>query len=226
VRIVDPAHDRYEVPASVLPFPKITAGVSPAAASIRFEHTAHPFSFSILRAGTNEVLFSTAAHPLVFEPQFLRLAGDLPVPHANLYGLGEHTDPFRLPTRNYTRTLWSRDAYGVPNNTNLYSNHPVYFEHRASGTHAVFVRNSNGMMVRIDDQVVRGQTTVEFNALGGVLDVYFLAGSTSDPAEVARQYAALVGAPAEVPYWSFGLHQCRFGYQSACGGGASLAVCS
>ena len=31
---------------------------------------------------------------------------------------------------------------------------------------------------------------------------------------MARQYAEVVGTPAEVPYWSFGLHQCRFGYQS------------
>jgi len=46
--------------------------------------------------------------------------------------------------------------------------------------------------------------------LGGILDFYFLGGDT--PVEVARQYAAVVGTPAEVPYWSFGFHQCRFNY--------------
>ena len=54
--------------------------------------------------------------------------------------------------------------------------------------------------------------TLEYNVIGGVLDFYFLAGSETDPAEVARQYAQVVGTPAEVPYWSFGLHQCRYGY--------------
>ena len=32
------------------------------------------------------------------------------------------------------------------------------------------------------------------------------------PTEVANQYAQIVGTPAEVQYWSLGLHQCRYGY--------------
>lgn len=50
-----------------------------------------------------------------------------------------------LNTTDYTRTLWSRDAYTIPAGTNLYGNHPIYFDHRiGSGTHAVFLLNSNG----------------------------------------------------------------------------------
>ena len=56
------------------------------------------------------------------------------------------------------------------------------------------------------------KTTLEYNAVGGILDFYFLAGPS--PVEVAKQYAALAGLPAEVPYWSLGLHQCRYGYQN------------
>jgi alpha-glucosidase len=113
--------------------------------------------------------------------------------------------------------LWSRDAYGIPNGTNLYGNHPVYFEHRpAGGTHAVFLLSSSGMDVKIrsSGDGVESPTTLEYNVIGGVFDFYFLAGSENDPAEVARQYAQVVGTPAEVPYWSFGLHQCRYGYES------------
>ena len=68
------------------------------------------------------------------------------------------------------------------------------------------------------DVKIRGDgdgTTLEYNVIGGVFDFYFLAGSESDPAEVARQYAQVAGTPAEVPYWSFGLHQCRYGYVGA-----------
>ncbi|KAI0657124.1 alpha-glucosidase [Cubamyces menziesii] len=212
VKITDPSDARYEVPASVLPRPHADLLVSPHSASIRFNYTTSPFSFSVYRASTHEVLFSTASHPIIFEPQYLRVKTDLPA-NANIYGLGEHTDTFRSPTNNYTRTMWSRDAYGVPTGTNLYGNHPIYYEHRTSGTHGVFLVNSNGMDIKINDTEGSG-TSLEYNVIGGVLDFYFLSGSETDPTEVARQYAEVVGVPAEVPYWSFGLHQCRFGYQN------------
>jgi alpha-glucosidase len=89
----------------------------------------------------------------------------------------------------------------------------VYFEHRKTGTHGVFLLNSNGMDVKIND-AQPDATTLEYNVIGGVFDFYFLAGSETDPTEVARQYAEIVGTPAEVPYWSLGLHQCRYGYHS------------
>lgn len=122
-----------------------------------------------------------------------------------LYGLGEHTDPFRLNTTNYIRTLWNRDSYGVPPGTNLYGSHPFYIEQRESGAHGVFFLNSNGMDVMID-QDDDGQY-LEYNTLGGVLDFWFLAGPS--PVEVVKQYSEVVGLPSLVPYWGLGFHQCR-----------------
>jgi alpha-glucosidase len=210
VKITDPAVARYEVPESLVPRPQADKTVSQHSAAIQFNFTASPFSFSIYRTSTSEVLFSTASHPIIFEPQYLRVKTTLPK-DANIYGLGEHTNPFRLPPKNTTLTLWSRDAYGTPTGTNLYGSHPVYFEHRPTGTHGVFLLNSNGMDIKLTDGAL------EYNVIGGVLDFYFLAGSTSDPIAVARQYAEIVGTPAEVPYWSFGFHQCRFGYRGTLG---------
>ncbi|KAF8592469.1 glycoside hydrolase family 31 protein [Ramaria rubella] len=209
VKISDGNTSRYEVPESVFPRPS-SRNVASLSSDITFNYTESPFYFSIIRNSNNDVLFDTTGFPLIFEPQYLRVKTALPK-NANIYGLGEHTDPFRLPTNNFTRTLWSRDAYGVPSGTNLYGNHPIYFEHRISGTHGVFLLNSNGMDIKINDTEPSG-TTLEYNVIGGVLDFYFLSGSTSSPVEVAKQYAAIVGTPVEVPYWSFGFHQCRFNY--------------
>ncbi|KAJ7063684.1 glycoside hydrolase family 31 protein [Mycena amicta] len=207
VKITDASSARYEVPESVLPRPSAAHPVSPQSAAIKFKYTTSPFSFSILRSSTSEVLFSTASHPIIFEPQYLRVKTSLPS-NANIYGLGEHTHTFRLDPDNTTLTLWSRDAYGVPTGTNLYGNHPVYFEQRTTGTHGILLLSSNGMDIKLTPGAL------EYNVIGGLLDFYFLAGSETDPTEVAKQYAEIVGTPAEVPYWSFGFHQCRFGYHN------------
>ncbi|KAH6712990.1 glycoside hydrolase family 31 protein [Leptodontidium sp. MPI-SDFR-AT-0119] len=211
VKIQDAADLVYQIPASVLPRPKAARGTSTGKASIQFKYTASPFSFSITRAKTGEVLFDTSAASLVFETQYLRLRTSLPA-NPNLYGLGEHSDPFRLNTTNYIRTLWSQDSYAIPAGANLYGNHPVYFEHRTTGTHGVFFANSNGMDIKINSTDGKDQY-LEYNTLGGVLDFYFMAGPT--PVAVSQQYAEVVGLPAMQSYWSFGFHNCRYGYEDA-----------
>ncbi|KAJ5991811.1 Glycoside hydrolase family 31 [Penicillium sp. IBT 35674x] len=207
VIIQDADEDVYQVPESVLPRPAATS-THRGASVLRFDYQPEPFSFRILRG--EDVLFDTTDTNLVFETQYLNLRTWLPN-DPNLYGLGEHSDSLRMPTTNYTRTLWSRDAYGIPANSNLYGNHPVYVDHRGDqGTHGVFFLNSNGMDVKVDKSY-DGRQFLEYNTLGGVLDFYFLAGPT--PKDVSMQYSEIVGLPAMQSYWSFGFHQCRYGYQ-------------
>ncbi|KAK4244606.1 glycoside hydrolase [Corynascus novoguineensis] len=205
VKIQDADDLVYQVPESVFPRPKAD-GTSAKKSSLVFKYKKNPFSFSVSRAKTGEVLFDSSAAPLVFQSQYLRLRTKLPK-NPNIYGLGEHSDPFRLNTTNYIRTFWSQDSYSTPEGSNLYGNHPVYFEHRKSGTHGVFLLNSNGMDIKID----KDPQHLEYNTLGGVLDFYFVAGPS--PVDVSRQYAEIAGLPAPVPYWSFGFHNCRYGYR-------------
>ncbi|KAH0250735.1 Alpha/beta-glucosidase agdC, partial [Aureobasidium melanogenum] len=210
VQIYDADENVYQVPESVLPRPGADGNVSSTSSQLVFEVVNDPFSFAVSRRSGGPALFNTTGAELVFQSQYLRLRTQLPEnPH--LYGLGEHSDPFQLNTTNYTRTLWSRDAYSIPGGTNLYGNHPVYFDHRgADGTHGVFLLNSNGMDIKINSTAEAGQY-LEYNTIGGIIDLYFLAGPS--PTEVAKQYAEVVGLPAEMPYWGFGFHQCRYGYQ-------------
>jgi alpha-glucosidase len=153
------------------------------------------------------VLFDTTGEKLVFESQYVYLETHLPEePH--LYGLGEHSDSFMLNSTNYTRTIYTRDAYGTPQGENLYGAHPIYFDHRGNATHGVFLLNSNGMDIYIDN--TNGQY-LEYNIIGGVLDFYFIAGPS--PRDVATQYAEIAQLPLMSPYWGLGFHQCRYGYQ-------------
>jgi alpha-glucosidase len=209
VKIQDAANSVYQVPASV--FSRPSGKSSEHSSNLKFAYKAFPFSFTVQRGNNGEVLFDTSAATLVFETQYVRLRTSLPA-NPNLYGLGDHSDPFRLNITNSIRTLWSQDAYGIPAGANLYGNHPIYFEHRENGTHGVFFLNSNGMDIKIDSTAQDGRY-LEYNTIGGVLDFYFLAGPS--PIDVSRQYSKIVGLPAMVPYWSFGFHNCRYGYQDA-----------
>jgi alpha-glucosidase len=198
----------YQVPEDIVPRPTGSSKADDARLEVLLEE--EPFSFTVKRRDSEEVLFSTKGTKLIFESQYLRLRTSLP-DEPNLYGLGEHTDPLKLPTTNYTRTLWNRDAGGVPVGQNLYGAHPVYFDYRhgVKAAHGVALINSNGMDVKIDKDEGR---YLEYNILGGVFDLYFLAGP--NPFEVARQYSEISAKAAMMPYWGFGSHQCRFGYNN------------
>ncbi|CAG9982075.1 unnamed protein product [Clonostachys byssicola] len=209
VKIQDKANQVYQIPESV--FPRPDSKSSPDSNTLKFDYEESPFSFRVSRRDGEEVLFDTSAASLIFESQYVRLRTKLPE-DPYLYGLGEHTDDFRLSTTNYSRTLWNQDSYGVPEDSNLYGSQPLYLEHRESGSHGVFLLNSNGMDVMIDNNQEDGQF-LEYNTLGGVLDFWFFAGPS--PSEVTKQYAEVAGLPTFAPYWGLGFHQCRYGYQDA-----------
>ncbi|KAK0099335.1 hypothetical protein ONS96_008563 [Cadophora gregata f. sp. sojae] len=210
VKIEDAGQVAYQVPTSVFPTPGSNASVSADESDLEFSHETSPFSFKVTRKSSGEILFDTSAASFIFEDQYLRLRTSLPE-DPNLYGLGEHTDSLRLNTTDYTRTLWSRDSYGVPSGQNLYGNHPIYFDHRGeNGTHGVFMLSSSGMDVKINRTEEDGQY-LEYNMMSGIIDLYFLSGPT--PNEVAQQYSTVTQKAAMMPYWGFGYHQCRYGYR-------------
>lgn len=208
MKILDTNNTVYQVPDEVFPRPGYGQWASPKNSKLKFNFNASPFSFSVSRTDTGEVLFDTTGNKLVFESQYVYIKTNLPErPH--LYGLGEHSDSFQLNSTNYTRTIYTRDAYGTPQGQNLYGAHPIYFDHRGNATHGVFLLNSNGMDVYIDN--AGGQQYLEYNIIGGVLDFYFIAGP--GPKQVAQQYAEIAHTPQMSPYWGLGFHQCRYGYQ-------------
>ncbi|KAI4677243.1 uncharacterized protein J4E88_007051 [Alternaria novae-zelandiae] len=207
VKIYDAAEQVYQVSEEVFPRPKLERR-GDANLALKFGLKTSPFSFDVTRRDNGEVLFDIGTVPLVFEKQYVRLRTKLP-DNPNLYGLGEHSDAFRFNAENYERVLLNAESPRIPRNANLYGTHPVYFDHRGDkGTHGVFMLNSSPMQVEMkkgDD----GQY-LEYNTIGGVIDLYFMAGSK--PAEVSKQYADIAGYSAMYPYWTFGFHQCKYGY--------------
>ena len=186
------------------------------------------FSFTIIRKSTGDVLFSTEGTQLVYENQFIEFGSALPENY-NLYGLGEVIHGFRMGN-NFTRTFWAADA-GDPIDGNIYGDHAFYLDTRyyevdgstgnltyapnvtdptaqyQSYSHGVYLRNSHGQ------EVLLRPSNITWRALGGSIELYFYSGPTQEKVTKAYQNSA-IGLPAMQQYFTFGYHQCRWGYHN------------
>jgi alpha-glucosidase len=186
------------------------------------------FSFQVVRKSTGDVLFDTTGTQLVFENQFIEFASSLPENY-NLYGLGEVIHGLRMGN-NFTRTFWAADA-GDPIDYNIYGDHSFYLDTRyyevneetgnltyvsdvtnatgqyTSYSHGVYLRNSHGQ------EVLMRPSNITWRTLGGSVELYFYAGPTQEKVTKSYQLSA-TGLPAMQQYFTFGYHQCRWGYKN------------
>ncbi|CDU22645.1 probable Alpha-glucosidase precursor [Sporisorium scitamineum] len=155
-------------------------------------------------------------HEIIFENQYLQLSSALPE-GANIYGLGEYvTGSFRRNPDETLQPFFTLDA-GTPVDSNMYGYHPVYLEARRGKdgklrSHTVSIQNTAGM------DVLLRRGLIQYRAIGGTLDLRFTSGSTvegnNSPNTAIQQYVNFIGNPVIHPYWSYGFHLCRWGYNN------------
>jgi alpha-glucosidase len=224
------------VPEDLIPRPQIED--SSEGSDLEFNWGNDPsFWFNVCRKSTGDVLFSTQGTHLVYENQFVEFVSSLPEDY-NLYGLGERIHGLRL-NNNFTATFYAADV-GDPIDRNLYGNHPFYLETRyfnkgSNGTtplkqtefdqqsvgydakpsgspyesrsHGVYYRNTHGM------EVVLKPDHLSWRTLGGAIELFFIDGPSAQ--DVTKNYQkSVVGLPVMQQYWTFGYHQCRWGYRN------------
>lgn len=227
IQILDRSKPRWEIPVFLVPRNEpLAKGLKhnlelPEQQLIKLTYTTNPFGFAVVRIANDEVLFNStpsatfslnddASHSfnsMVFKDQYLEISTHLPS-SATLFGLGERTQPHGLPlVKGKTYSLWATDLGSTTLDVDLYGVYPYYMDVRDGGlTHGVLLLNSNGMDVEY------GGDFLTWRVIGGTFDFYFFAGPT--PLNVVDQFTELVGRPAPMPYWSFGFHQCKWGYRN------------
>ncbi|KAH6657173.1 family 31 glycosyl hydrolase [Truncatella angustata] len=218
----------FILPEEILQKPGVDTEGCASESDLDFTWSNDPtFSFKVTRNSTGDVLFSTEGTKLVYEDQFIEFKTALPENY-NLYGLGEVIHGLRLGN-NLTRTLFAADV-GDNIDANIYGHHPVYYDTRyfevddagkltyavnatdtskayKSYTHGVFQRNAHSQ------EVLLREPGVTWRALGGEIDLYFFEGATQDA--VSKSYQkSIIGLPAFQQWWTFGYHQCRWGYNN------------
>jgi len=138
----------------------------------------------------------------IFERQYLEISKKL-TPGSSIYGFGEVLAPYKRNSQDTQHALFNTDN-ATPIGQNLYGSHPFYIEIINGKAYGFLLKNSHGMEFTIKNNVM----TIQI--IGGNFDIYFFMGPTMD--DVVKQYYKVIGAPALLPYWSLGWHQCRYGY--------------
>lgn len=209
VKITDANNTRWEIPHQA-PFPRDTDNttnipLNNGAVTISIKQ--EPFSFSLTRKDTNEVIFDTSADGFIYSDLYIELSTRFP--RKDIYGFGERCFMLQLPSGGYT--LWPKDQFAVLGDnkpgSQTYGYHPVYLLHEQSGNFdMVYLRSSNAMDVYIDTD----SRKLTYKIAGGILDFHFFLGD-KDPETSVRAYHDYIGGWTYHPFWAHGWHQSKYG---------------
>ena len=132
-----------------------------------------------------------------------------------IYGFGERTHDFQLKDGIYT--IGSFDCGGTKyddekGGMNQYSHQPIGL-HKTKYNNLwlgfVFLNtNEQDVIIRSD----KNETFLTHKTTGGIIDYYIIVNES--PEEVLKTIQTLLGVPSLPPFWSFGIHQSRYGYKS------------
>ena len=223
VLIKDALHKRWEIPEKdPYPYDRESFYIynnSTAVYAIEIEKK--PFSFSIMRKSTKEIIFNTKNFDFIYSDKYLEFSSILP--SENIFGIGERVHEFKLKFPG-VYTIWNRDLPAVIDDAetgalNTYGLYPLYLMREKKGHfHLVYLRNSNGMDILLNDPLIMdisNDLTITYKLTGGVIDLkFFIGGDDQSPEEVVKMYHEYIGGYIMQPFWSFGFHQCRWGYHN------------
>ena len=227
VLIRDALESRWEIPERE-PYPHDkteTNFYDVSTANYQVEVEKKPFSFKISRVLTKEVIFDTKYFNFIYTDKYLEFSSLLPTD--NIFGMGERVHKLKLQIPGFY-TIWNRDLPGMIDDAesgalNTYGLYPLYLMKEKKGLfHLVYLRNSNGMDIVLDNSIFNNSIsgnykegkTITYKITGGIIDLKFFIGKKKLPEYIIKEFHEYLGKYTLQPFWSFGFHQCRWGYNN------------
>ena len=134
-----------------------------------------------------------------------------------IFGFGERNTEFRLSTGKYT--IWPNDTtftYRDKKNGgyNLMGHQPIGLHKTKNNLFlGLIFENTNAQDFLINSHWFSPYPySIEHRTIGGIINYYITIGNTPD--EAISNLHQIIGRPQIPPFWSFGWHQCRWGYSS------------
>jgi len=170
----------------------------------------------------NNVYFRIDADSFIFGPTYLEMKAKVNN-NKHIYGNGERVSP-NLFLQEGIYTSWARDIPspvedGKPPGKNDYGVHPVLFgqakfaNESDNSFFAIYNHNAGAQDLRVkhnDDEF----STITYQILGtGIFDFFILL-DNPNPEMTTLKYHKIIGVPLLPPFWAFGWHQCKYGYNS------------
>ena len=175
--------------------------------------TFNDFSFRIITQDSEEFYSFTTKTNFIYSDTYINFEGKLTT--NKIYGFGERTHDFELKDGTYT--IGAFDCGGTKyddgmGGMNQYSHQPIGL-HKTKYNNLwlgfVFLNtNEQDVVIRSD----KNNTYLTHKTTGGIIDYYIVVNDS--PEEVLKTIQTLLGVPPLPPFWSFGIHQSRYGYKS------------
>ena len=171
------------------------------------------FTFRLMTQENEEFFYFSTLDNFIFSDTYINFESKLT--SDKIYGFGERTHDFKLNEGIYT--IWPFDCGQTKyddgkGGMNQYSHQPIGL-HKTKYDNLwlgfVFL-NTNFQDVKIHSE--NDNTFLTHKTIGGIIDYYIIVNDS--PEEVIKNIQTLLGIPPLPPFWAFGNHQSRYGYNN------------
>jgi alpha-glucosidase (family GH31 glycosyl hydrolase) len=181
---------------------------------IQFTYTEDPFTFTVTRKGSNEVLFDSKAGRLIFSDNYLEISTTTASQY--VFGLGERFAQLQVKPGNWTIMNRDRGQFLDRGTSagNTYGHYPTYLVRTQSKLWDMsYMRASVPMAVQVESYASIAYK-LTYRLIGGVFDFRFFLGNQFAEVTIER-FHQILGRSAIPPFWALGMHQSRWGYQNS-----------